>query len=112
MYLQKVISHKKKLQNSRNQIFFGLMIEGSGPLTNGSGCGSERPKNIWILRIRMRFRNTASYECGAYLETSIADVGNFYTIPDDGQICCSFLYLSPQNKATDGTYLKKCFFSG
>jgi hypothetical protein len=27
-------------------------------LTNGSGCGSGRPKNIWILRIRIR--NTAS----------------------------------------------------
>ncbi len=32
------------------------MIEGSGSvsLTNGSGCGSERPKNIWIPQIRIR----------------------------------------------------------
>ncbi len=53
----------KKSQNRRNQCFsyyFCLMIEGSGSevgsgsvsLTNGSGSG--RPKNIWILRIRIR----------------------------------------------------------
>ncbi len=39
-----------------------MMIEGSGSgsiyLTNGSGCGSGRPKSIRILRIRIR--NTAS----------------------------------------------------
>jgi hypothetical protein len=43
----------KKSENSRNQCFsyyFCLMIE-------RSGCGSGRPKNIWILRIRIR--NTA-----------------------------------------------------
>ncbi len=34
------------------------MMEGSGSLTNGSG--SERPKNIWILRIRVRIRNTVT----------------------------------------------------
>jgi hypothetical protein len=38
------------------------MIEGSGslPLTNGSGSGSMRPKNLWIrwIRIRIRIRNT------------------------------------------------------
>jgi hypothetical protein len=38
------------------------MIEESGygsvPLTNGSGSGSRRPKNIWIRRIRIR--NTGS----------------------------------------------------
>jgi hypothetical protein len=30
-------------------------------LTNGFGCGSGMPKNIWILRIglRIRIRNTA-----------------------------------------------------
>ena len=47
-----------KTQNSRNQCFsyyFCLMIEGSGSisLTNGSGFGSRRPKNIWIIRIRI-----------------------------------------------------------
>ena len=62
----------KKSQNRRNQCFsyfFCLMIEGSGSgsvsLTNGSGSG--RPKNIWILRIRIR--NTGyllplCYRCG------------------------------------------------
>jgi hypothetical protein len=50
----KIKSHKKS-QNSRNQCFsyyFCLIIEGSGFLTNGSGSGS--PKNVWILRIRIR----------------------------------------------------------
>jgi hypothetical protein len=46
--------------------YFCLMIEGSGSgsvsLTNGSGSG--RPKNIWILRIRIR--NTA-VSSGLYL---------------------------------------------
>ncbi len=39
---------------------FYLMIEGSGPgsisLTSGSGSGSERPKNMWILWIRIHIR--------------------------------------------------------
>jgi hypothetical protein len=37
------------------------LIEGSGSvyLTYGSGSESRRPKNIWILRIRIRIRNTA-----------------------------------------------------
>ncbi len=59
----------KKSQNSMNQGFsyyFCLMIEGSGsvPLTNGSGFGSGRPKNIRILRIqiRIRVRNTCVLE--------------------------------------------------
>ncbi len=52
----------KKSQNSRIQGFsyyFCSMIEGSGSgsvsLTNGSGFGSRRPKNIRILRIRIRY---------------------------------------------------------
>ncbi len=34
-------------------LLFCLMIEGSGSesLTNGSRCGSVRPKNIWIRNI-------------------------------------------------------------
>ncbi len=38
------------------------MIEGSGSvsLTDGSGFGSGRPKNTWILRIWIRIRNTAN----------------------------------------------------
>jgi hypothetical protein len=42
---------KKKSQNSRNQ--------GSIPLTNESGSGSRRPKNMWIPWIRIRIHNTA-----------------------------------------------------
>ncbi len=46
--------------------FFCLVIEGSRsgsgsiPLTDGSGSGSRRPKNMWIrwIRIRIRIRNT------------------------------------------------------
>ncbi len=51
---QKVI---KKSQNSRNQCFsyyFCLTIEGSGSVSLTNGSGSGRPKNIWILRIRIR----------------------------------------------------------
>ncbi len=62
-HFSKILSQKKKSQNSRNQGFsyyFGLMMEGSGsvsiPLTIGSGSGSRRPKNMWI---RIRIRNTA-----------------------------------------------------
>ncbi len=42
-------------------LLFCLIIEGSGSVyrTNGSGSGSGRPKNIRILRIRIR--NTALY---------------------------------------------------
>jgi hypothetical protein len=34
---------------------------GSIPLTNGSGFGSRRPKNMWIRWIRIR--NTAGRQC-------------------------------------------------
>jgi hypothetical protein len=38
--------------------YFCLMLEGSGAgsvlVTNGSGCGYERPKNLRILWIRIR----------------------------------------------------------
>jgi hypothetical protein len=34
-----------------------IRIIGSVPLTNGSGCGFGRPKNIQILRIRIRISN-------------------------------------------------------
>jgi len=45
------------------------MIEGSGsvPLTKRSGFG--RPKAIWILRIRVRIRNTALAVCTSTYET-------------------------------------------
>ncbi len=64
-HFSKIKSHKKS-QNSRNQCLsycFCLMREESGSgrgsisLTNGSGSG--RPKNIWILRIRIH--NTGWY---------------------------------------------------
>ncbi len=42
--------------------YFSLMVKGSGsgtmPLTNETGSGSRRPKNIRIRRIRIRIRNT------------------------------------------------------
>ncbi len=38
-----------------------IRMLGSEPLTSGSGCGSGRPKNIRILGIRMRIRNTATF---------------------------------------------------
>jgi hypothetical protein len=57
------IKIQKESQNSRNQGFsynFCMIIEGSGsgsiPLTSGSG--SWRSKNMWILWIRIRIRNT------------------------------------------------------
>jgi hypothetical protein len=39
---------------------FGVRIRilGTAPLTNESGCGSGRPKNIRILRIRIQNTNT------------------------------------------------------
>jgi hypothetical protein len=41
-------------------IFVRIRILGFVPLTNGSGCGSGRPKNIWI-RIRWRIRTTGTF---------------------------------------------------
>ncbi len=41
-------------------IFIRIRILGYVTPTNGSGCGSRRPKNIRILWIRMRIRNTGS----------------------------------------------------
>ncbi len=49
----------KKLQNGRNQDFpyyFCLMTDRVRIVTNGSGCGSGRPKNI-----RIRIPNTGTY---------------------------------------------------
>jgi hypothetical protein len=43
-------------------IFVRIRILGSVPLNNGYGCGSVRPKIIWILRIRMRIRNTGTFK--------------------------------------------------
>ncbi len=67
IHLFSKIKSQKESQNSRNQGFsyyFCIMIEGSRsgsiPLTNGSGSGSRRPKNMWIRWIRIRIRNTGS----------------------------------------------------
>ncbi len=55
-HFSKIKSHKKSHKTVEINVFllFLLMIEGSGAgsifLTNGSGCGSGRTKNIWILR--------------------------------------------------------------
>jgi hypothetical protein len=55
---RKEVSYKTVGINTGIFYYFFLMIEGSGSgpgsvsLTNGSGY--ERPKNIWILRIRIR----------------------------------------------------------
>ena len=69
-YFLKVLLHhfskvkrKKKVTKSSYQGFsycFCLMIKGSGsiPLTNGSGSGFRRPKNIRIRRIRVGICNT------------------------------------------------------
>ncbi len=37
-------------------ILVRILIRGSVPLTNGSGCGSGRPKNV-----RIRIRNTGAF---------------------------------------------------
>jgi hypothetical protein len=65
------------------------MIEGSGSvsLTIGSGCGSGRPKNIWILRIGMgiRIRNTGSdtvYNSFYVIVGSVVDPGCLSRILD------------------------------
>ncbi len=60
---------------------------GSVSLTNGSGCGSGRPKNIWILQIRMRIwiRNTGSntvYNSFYVIVGSVADPGCLSRILD------------------------------
>jgi hypothetical protein len=62
-FFLKVHLLKKKSQSSRNQGFsyyFCLVLEGSGsiPLTDGSGSGSKRPKNMWIRCIQIRIGNT------------------------------------------------------
>ncbi len=43
-----------------------IRILGSVPLSNGSGCGSGRPKKIRILRIRMRILNTGKKSWGSH----------------------------------------------
>ncbi len=55
---------KRSHKAEGNKVFltiFCLVIEGSRSiaLTNGSGFGSRRPKNIRIRRIQIRIRNTA-----------------------------------------------------
>jgi hypothetical protein len=62
------IKSQKEVPNSRNQGFsynFCLMIEGSGdgfiPLTRGTGSGSRRPRNIWILWIRIRIQEAQKH---------------------------------------------------
>jgi hypothetical protein len=44
--------------------YFYLMIEGSGSVPRTYRSGSGRPKNLWILRIRIWIRNNAAKEYG------------------------------------------------
>ncbi len=62
-------SHKEVTQNNRNQgfsfLYFCLMMEGSGSVLVTNGSGSGRPRNIWILGIRihntdLKYQNYAS----------------------------------------------------
>jgi hypothetical protein len=65
------LKSQKESQNSRNQGFsyyFCMGVEGSIPLTNGSG--SERPKNMWIRWIRIRIRNTALQRQSLWIQSS------------------------------------------
>jgi hypothetical protein len=71
---------QKESQNSRNQGFsyyFCMIIEGSEsgsgsiPLTNGSGSGSRRPKNMWIRWIRIR--NTVIICLGSSLKGQLCE---------------------------------------
>jgi hypothetical protein len=60
----KTKSHKEVTRQGFSY-YFCLMTEGSGAgpgsvlVTNGSGCGSGRPKNIRILQMRIRIPNSA-----------------------------------------------------
>jgi hypothetical protein len=72
----KIKSHEKSL-NSRNHGFSSicLKMEGSGVgsvlVTKESGCGSERPEKLPILRIRIRNSGSnglAVLHVGPYLE--------------------------------------------
>ncbi len=72
------------LQNSRNQGFsyyFCLMMKGSGDgsvlVTNGSGCGSRRPKNVRILRIRIRNPTQAIFFFTLPCSTAGGDDGSY-----------------------------------
>ncbi len=63
---------EKKSQNTRNQCFsyyFWLMIEGSGSISLTNGSGFVRPKNIWILRIRIR--NTVFLHKVTFLQRTV-----------------------------------------
>jgi hypothetical protein len=65
-YMYIIIKDKKSKRSHKAfeikvfSYFFYLVIEGSGsiPLTDGSGSGSRRPKNMWIRWIRIWIRNT------------------------------------------------------
>ncbi len=66
-------SHLKKHKTVGVKVFSyysWLKIDWSGsvPLTNGSGNGSKRPKNIRILRIRIRIRETTCCSLRTYIK--------------------------------------------
>jgi hypothetical protein len=49
-FLQVLFQSAEHLYEKRERSGSGA---GSVPLTNGSGSGSERPKNMWIIRVRI-----------------------------------------------------------
>jgi hypothetical protein len=53
----KIKSHKnhKTVEIMFFSYYFCLIIEGSGSVSHAIGCGSGRPENIRILRIRIRY---------------------------------------------------------
>jgi hypothetical protein len=67
------VSREKKKTSQRDEVLVAMLgirdilvrtrmrirILGSVPLTNGSGCGSGRPENIRIIRIRIQ--NTGAF---------------------------------------------------
>ncbi len=59
-------------------LLFLMMTEGSGSvsLTNGSGCGSGRPKNMWILRNRIR-KTVAVSRVGDTILLRVSSPGNW-----------------------------------
>jgi hypothetical protein len=65
-HFSKIKSHKDVTKQKESMFFLlicSMIGAGSVSLTNRSGCGLGRPKNIWILRIRIRNtdENTGKY---------------------------------------------------
>ncbi len=92
--------HRKVHGNPNLNFSLCLMIEASGSisLTNGSGCGSGRPKSTWILRIRIRNtvhnyyvnRNMAAKSTELKIETCLlCGAGRVHAQHGDGPDLCA-----------------------